>query len=133
MMLFLTKIHMKLDFNAEKYNQMTVLILILAVVGLVAIYFSVKNIKPIELKIESIKVSMIDRLVNISGQIDNIRKSKTGNFYWTVDDGSNITVPILDEKFKKIDVKSGDTVEVIGLVTEYNGEMEVMPKEIRIR
>ena len=76
---------------------------------------------------------MIDRLVKINGQIDNIRKSKTGNFYWTVDDGSNITVPILDEKFKKIEVKSGDTVEVIGLVTEYNGELEVMPKEIYMR
>jgi uncharacterized protein YdeI (BOF family) len=122
---------MKLDIIIDK--QITFLVFILAVIGLVGIYFAVMNIKPIELKIESIKDSMNGRLVKISGRIDNIRKSRTGNFYWTVNDGNNITVPILDNKFKSLDVKSGDMIEIIGLVTEYNGELEVMPKEIYAR
>jgi DNA/RNA endonuclease YhcR with UshA esterase domain len=116
----------------DKSKQLTILIFALATIGLVAIYISVEGIKPTETKIETIESSMIDRLVKISGRIDYIRKSKTGNFYWTVDDGTNITVPILDDKFKNLGVSNGDTVEVIGLVSEYNGEMEVMPKEIRV-
>jgi DNA/RNA endonuclease YhcR with UshA esterase domain len=119
---------MNLGLFSSKY--MTLLIFILAITGLIIIYVSVKNITPLELKIESIENSMVDRIVKIDGKIENIRKSKTGNFYWTVGDGNNITVPILDDKFKKLEVKSGDTVEVIGLVTEYKGELEVMPKEI---
>jgi len=122
---------MKLDIIIDK--QITFLVFILAVIGLVGIYFAVMNIKPIELKIESIEDSMNGRLVKISGRIDNIKKSRTGNFYWTVNDGSNITVPILDNKFKSLDVKSGDMIEIVGLVTEYNGELEVMPKEIYAR
>jgi RecJ-like exonuclease len=119
--------------NIEKTNQITLLVLVLSIIGLITIYFAVNNIKPLELKIDSIEDSMDGRLVKISGRIDNIRKSKSGNFYWTVNDGSNITIPILDNKFKKIDVRSGDTVEVLGLVTKYNGEWEVMPKEIYVR
>ena len=119
---------MNLGLFNSKY--MTLLIFFLAITGLIIIYVSVKNITPLELKIESIENSMVDRIVKIDGKIENIRKSKTGNFYWTVGDGNNITVPILDDKFKKLEVKSGDTVEVIGLVTEYKGELEVMPKEI---
>ncbi len=119
--------------SIEKPKQMTILIFILAAVGLIAIYFAVINIKPIELKIASIEDSMVDRLVIINGTIDYIRKSKTNNFYWTVDDGANITVPILDKEFKKLSVKQGDSVGIIGLVTLYNGELEVMPKEIYVK
>jgi DNA/RNA endonuclease YhcR with UshA esterase domain len=118
--------------SIEKSKQITLLIFILAVIGLTAIYFAVINIKPIELKIASIEDSMVDRLVKINGTIDYIRKSKTNNFYWTVNDGNNITVPILDNKFKKLSVKKGDSVGIIGLVTKYNGELEVMPKEIYV-
>ena len=124
---------MGFDIVLGKSNQITLLIFLLAIAGLTGIYFAVKNINPTELKIEAVEDSMTGRLVKISGRIDNIRKSKSGNFYWTVNDGSNITIPILDNEFKKLDVKSGDTVEVLGLVTEYNGEMEVMPKEIYVK
>jgi RecJ-like exonuclease len=117
----------------DKSKQVTVLVLLLAITGLTGIYFAVKNINPVELKIEAIEDSMIDRLVKISGRIDNIRKSKSGNSYWTINDGSNITVPILDNKFKRLIPKRGDMVEIIGLVTKYNEELEVMPKEIYVR
>ena len=117
----------------NKPNYITLCVLALSIIGVVSIYFAVNNMKPLELKINSIEGSMNGRLVKISGRIDNIRKSRSGNFYWTVNDGSNITIPILDDKFKKIDVKSGDSVEVLGLVTKYNNELEVMPKEIYLK
>lgn len=121
---------MKFNMSIEKPSQITLLVLILSVIGLITIYFSVKSVKPVELKINSIEESMDGTLVKINGRIDNIKKSKSGNFYWTVNDGSNITVPILDDKFKKLDLKNGDNVEIIGLVTKYKDQLEIMPKEI---
>jgi exonuclease VII large subunit len=120
---------MKLD----KTKHITLLIFILAVIGLTIIYFAVSSINPIELKIEAIEDSMNGRLVKISGTISNIRKSRAGNLYLTVSDGKNITVPILNGKFKNLAAKRGDAVEIIGLVTKYNEELEVMPKEIYLR
>lgn len=136
----------------DKPKQIILLVFLLSIIGLVGIYFAVENIKPLEVKVESIEEPMIGRLVKISGLIGNIRKSKTGNLYWTVADyetvaeddafggdgyaeSKNITVPILDGKLKKLaaGAKRGDFVEIIGLVTEYNGQLEVMPKEISIR
>jgi hypothetical protein len=128
----------------------TILLLFLAIAGLTITYFAVTNIEPLEVKITDIEDSMTGRLVKISGRIDNIRKSSSGNSYWTIkdvssdgnDDGSSttdgtvdgigITIPILDSKFKKIIPKRGDIAEIIGLVTKYKEELEVMPKEIYI-
>jgi len=121
---------MGINLALDRSKQITLLILFLAIAGLAGIYFAVKNIKPVELEIGAIEESMEGRLVKISGRIEYIRKSKSGNMYWTVGDGNNITVPILDGKLKKIAAKRGDMVEIVGLVTQYNGEMEVMPKEI---
>ena len=120
----------KINLHFGTFEQITLLILVLAVIGLAGIYFAVGSIEPIELKIESIEESMSGRLVRISGKITNIRKSSSGNSYWTVDDGSTITVPILDNRFKSMILKRGDSVEVMGLVTKYKEELEVMPKEI---
>jgi RecJ-like exonuclease len=121
---------MKFNVSLDRSKQITLLILFLTIVGLAGIFFAIGNIKPLELEIGAIEESMEGKLVKISGRIDYIRKSKSGNMYWTVNDGSNITVPILDGKLKKIAAKRGDMVEIVGLVTQYNGEMEVMPKEI---
>jgi exonuclease VII large subunit len=127
------------DVKSES-KLITILVLFLAVAGLILTYFAVVSITPIELNIGDIKDSMTGRLVKISGSIDNIRKSSSGNSYWTIKDyrndtdgmgGAGIIVPILDSKFKKIVPKRGDFVEIVGLVTKYKEELEVMPKEIR--
>jgi len=121
-----------MNFSLDRSKQTTLLILLLAVAGLAGINFAVKNIKPVELEIGAIEESMEGKLVKIAGRIDYIKKTSSGNLYWTVNDGTNITVPILDGKFKQLPAKRGDTVEVVGLVTKYKGEMEVMPKEIQV-
>lgn len=110
----------------------TIIILILALVGLAGIYFAVVSLEPTEIDIKTIEEGMIGKLVKITGAIDNIKKTSSNNIYWTVDDGSSITVPLLDSKFKKISAAKGDIVEVVGLVSQYNGELEIMPKEISV-
>lgn len=124
---------MRFDINLDRSRQIALLILFLAVVGIAAIHFAIIDIEPIELKIGSIEESMTGRLVKITGRIENIRKSSSGNIYWTVDDGNNITVPIFDGKLKKVVAKRSDIVEITGLVSQYKGELEIMPKNITIR
>lgn len=126
----------RFKFNIDRPKEITLLILVLAAAGLAGIYFAAKNIEPADLKVGEIGDSMKGRLVRVSGVIGYIRKSTSNNMYWTVsdvDDGSNITVPILDGKFKKLAAKRGDAVEIVGIVTEYNGELEIMPKEVYLR
>lgn len=122
-----------MEIDLDRSKQITILLFLLSVLGLAAIYFSIQNITPTEIEIGLIEDSMEGKMVKISGTIDNIRKSSSGNSYWTVDDGSNITVPILESKFKAISVKRGNFVEITGLVSKYQGELEVTPKEIAVR
>jgi len=110
----------------------TLAIAFLAVSGLLGVYFSARNMEPLDIGIGSISGSMAGKIVRISGVIDKVRKSASNNIYWTVDDGSGITVPLLESKFKNMPVQAGDSVEIVGVVSQYNGEMEVMPKEINV-
>jgi len=121
--------------NVDNSKLITILVLFLALAGLAITYFAVSTINPLELNIGSIEDSMTGRLVKITGRIDNIRKSSSGNSYWTVNDDTDetgITVPILDSSFKKLLPQQGDIVEITGLVTKYKEELEVMPKEILV-
>lgn len=118
--------------SIDRSMQVTALVLILALIGLAGIYFAASNLEPVDVNVESIEDSMTGKLVRITGRIDNIRKTSSNNIYWTVNDGSNITIPLLDSKFKKISATKGNTVEIVGLVSQYKGELEIMPKEITV-
>lgn len=121
-----------MNIHLDRSKQITLLVLLLAVVGLTGIYFAISNIEPVELEIGAIGQAMAGKLVRVSGRIDYISKSRSGNIYWTIDDGNNITVPLLESKFKKMSAKSGDEVEIVGLVSVYKEELEIMPKEISV-
>lgn len=133
---------MDIDNSGEKHflgkaMDVTVLLIVLTAAGLACICIASLNITPTEVSIAAIDNEMSGKLVAVTGSIGNIRKSKSGNVYWDVSDdsmteGESITVPLLSSKFKNLVAKRGDAVEIIGLVSEYNGEMEIMPKEIHV-
>jgi DNA/RNA endonuclease YhcR with UshA esterase domain len=124
-----------INININRSVQITILVLALALLGLAGIYFAVINLEPTEMSIAAIEEGMTGKLVKVAGTIDNIRKTSSNNIYWTVSDGSSaagMTVPLLDAKFKKIPAMKGDSVEITGLVSDYKGELEIMPKEINV-
>jgi len=116
----------------EKY--LIVLIFILTVAGLSITYYAVSTIDPIEIKISEITESLKGNLVRISGTIKTVKHTTSGNTYLTVDDGGNeITVPLLGKLSQQFsNIKKDQFVNITGIVSEYNGQLEIMPKNIEV-
>lgn len=116
-------------------NAMILALLILVAFGLSLIYYSVSLTESAETEIQNIENFPKGSLVKISGEITKLSKSKTGNIYWTVEDGTgSITVPLLGniaDDYQSISKNS--LVTITGLVSEYNSELEIMPKEIEVQ
>jgi len=116
----------------EKY--LIALIFLLTISGLLITYYAISNVDPKEMKISDINESAKGNLVTITGNIKTIKQSKSGNVYLTVDDGTDkITVPLLGALPQKFpDIKKDQLVRITGIVSEYNGQPEVMPKDIEV-
>lgn len=116
-------------------NAMIFAMLILVAFGLGLIYYSVSLTESAETEIQNLENFPQGSLVKISGEISQLSKSKAGNIYWTLDDGTGkITVPLLGNIASDYaDISKNSLVTVTGLVSEYNGELEVMPKEIEVK
>jgi DNA/RNA endonuclease YhcR with UshA esterase domain len=112
-------------------TQVTLIVLILSIVGVGAIYLATTTIEPLNVGVESIDDSMVGRMVLVGGEVVGVRKTKSGSVFWSIGTSErNLTVPLLEAKFKSIDVEVGESVVIKGLVSEYQGELEIMPKEI---
>lgn len=118
-----------------KENAVIFALLILVVFGLSLIYYSVSLTESAETEIANLENFPKGSLVKISGEISKLSKSKSGNIYWTLDDGTGkITVPLLGSTADNYnDVAKNSLVSITGLISEYNGELEVMPKEIGVK
>ena len=114
----------------------------LSVAGVAAIYFASERIEPLAVSVEGVAASGVDgplvgRLVRVDAAVCNIRKSKSGTVYWSVADdaecaGSVLTVPVFDKKLKALSVAKGDTIGIIGTVDDYEGELEIVPKDVQL-
>jgi RecJ-like exonuclease len=122
-----------MEIRADSDLQMTILIFILSVAGICAIYVAVGNIEPEQVSVTDVKGAMDGKVVSITGTLCKIRKTKTGSVFWSLgDEVENVTVPLLETGLKGIPAAEGDIVNVIGMVSEYNGEKEIIPKRIAI-
>jgi DNA/RNA endonuclease YhcR with UshA esterase domain len=108
---------------------------ILVIVGLGLVYYSVSLTESAETQIVNLENFPKGSLVKISGEISKLSKSKAGNIYWTLDDGTGtITVPLFGSiAVDYSSITKNSLVTVTGLVSEYNGELEITPKEIEVQ
>lgn len=130
------------SFKDRSSYFMVALLLGLSVAGVAAIYFASERIEPLAVSVEDVAASGVDgplvgRLVRVDVAICNIRKSKSGTVYWSVADdaecaGNVMTVPVFDKKLKALSVAKGDTIGIIGTVDDYEGELEIVPKDVRL-
>lgn len=102
--------------------------LICALIGLVALYFisakiEVKDYKPSELS------KNIGDDVNLKGTVTKI--ADKGNVVF-VDVSQQNSVSVVLFTDNNINLKSGDNVEVIGKVQEYNGKNEIIAQKVRV-
>jgi DNA/RNA endonuclease YhcR with UshA esterase domain len=107
--------------------------------GLILIYIAAINLQPVEIEISKITPELIGRMVLISGKITQKTPNPSGHLFLVIsDDKSKIQVPIfvdLMNDLKKNNITEDDfeinkLIYVNGLVGEYKGELEVLPRKV---
>lgn len=121
-----------------KKNILLIVCVLVSLAGLAFIYFSSANISPPETKISNIDSSLTGKLTSITGKIVYVRNHPSGHvFLELADSDSKIDVPIFaslmnqlkNNEITRYDFKKGKTLRITGIVGEYNGQLQVVPRK----
>ncbi|MEM5878914.1 MAG: exodeoxyribonuclease VII large subunit [Candidatus Aenigmatarchaeota archaeon] len=121
-----------------KKKILLIVCILISLTGLVFIYFSALAISPSETKISKIDSSLIGKLVSTTGKISYVRAHSAGHIFLTLSDGdSKIDVPIFSSLISKLnsngitqyDLRKGKTVRITGIVGEYKGQLQIVPRK----
>ena len=113
-----------------------------SIAGIVFIYIVVLNMATPGTDIGKITGSFIGQEVNVTGTVSDVYRHTEGHFFFTLDDGSgSIRVVLWDDIIKEMDrrgmepsgIRDGTMVNVIGEVSVYRGELEVIPKSPTVK
>jgi DNA/RNA endonuclease YhcR with UshA esterase domain len=122
-----------------KIEPIILLSLVCSIAGLVLIYISSSHIEPTKLRVSDMNSELIGRFVVTSGKITNKKSSDAGHVFLTVSDNkSSIQVPLFASFMKKLmengisenDLKVGYKVSISGLLDEYQGQLQIIPRKI---
>jgi DNA/RNA endonuclease YhcR with UshA esterase domain len=111
---------------------------LISLFGLALVYFSALAISPSETKISKIDSSSVGKLVSVTGKISFVRTHSAGHIFLTLSDGdSRIEVPIFSSLanqlsangITKYDLRKGKVVRITGIVGEYKGQLQVVPRK----
>ena len=119
-------------------NRMVLVSFLLSFVGLILIYLSALHIKPKEVGLGEINFDMVGRIVTTSGDVVYKREHPSGHIFLTISDGDNkVQVPIfaglrahLEEKMDLDEIREGVKLRVTGMVGEYRGQLQVIPRKV---
>jgi len=109
-----------------------------SVIGLVLIYIAAINLQPVEIKISQISSDLIGRSISTRGIITQKRLHSAGHMFLVIsNDNSEIQVPIFSslmndlkkENITESDFKINETISVTGLVDEYMGQLQILPRK----
>ncbi|WP_178648628.1 OB-fold nucleic acid binding domain-containing protein [uncultured Methanobrevibacter sp.] len=109
--------------------------LITALIGIVGLIIFTPSIEVKEVKIEEINKGMIDEEVAISGVVEEIKPSASGETYFLkVNDGTGI-IPVIvfnsaivemEDSNLSIEMFKNKKVKINGKITEYNSKLELI-------
>jgi DNA/RNA endonuclease YhcR with UshA esterase domain len=112
--------------------------LLTTIVGLVGMIFTAGYIAPQKVRIEDLRLGMIDKEVSVEGFVQGVKKSKNGETYFLdLTDGSGrLTIVIFqstssDMEKNNINITGLNQrrVNVVGNVAEYHGTLELILKD----
>lgn len=116
-----------------KEREVTRLCAIGAVISVFALYLITANISSSGVNIGEIDASFIGETVNVTGEVKRISHSE-GNIFMNIgDESGEIKVVLWEDTIKSIDdnyvknMKEGVTINLIGEVQMYKGELEIIP------
>jgi len=113
---------------------------ITALIGMVGIIIFSSYIVPREVKIKDIDKGMLDEEVTLEGFVSKMQKSKNSNTYFLeiTDDTGKIsgiifekTVIEIEKGNLKINSLKNRRIKIIGTVTQYRGDMEIVLKDAK--
>ena len=109
--------------------------LVTSLIRLIGLILFTPSIEVKEVKIKDITRSMIDEEVSINCVVSDVKSSKSGSSYFlTINDGTGqMSLIIFESQIAQMQTNNLDIedykdkkVNVIGKVTEYNKEMEII-------
>ena len=110
--------------------------LVLAVIGIIAIYLSITLLGPEHLEIGSISEKDSGRQVSVNGTINSLSTSN-GNIFIELEDATGSITVVLFERTargqKAYELQENDSVAVNGQVSIYKSELEIIASKIENR
>ena len=113
-------------------NILTKMSLLCSLAGIAALYVGAVQVRPSVTAISKLDNDFLGLKVVISGQVVDLRQSNGHMFLKLKDEsGGLISVPIFSSIRSQLSeyVELLDTLQVTGVVKEYNGELEVLPEK----
>lgn len=121
-----------------KQNKLIFICIFSSVFGLILIYLAAINIQPTSIKISQIDSKIIGKTVKTAGYITYKSNHPAGHVFLTIADGeSKIQVPLFagfvnnlnENGISPEDFRKGARISVTGLVGEYKGQLQVVPRK----
>ena len=109
--------------------------LVTSLIGLIGLIMFTPSIEVKEVKIKDIARGMIDEEVSIDCVVSDVKSSKSGSSYFlTINDGTGqMPLVIFESQVSQMQTNNMDIqdfknkkVNVVGKITEYNNEMEIV-------
>ena len=109
--------------------------LVTSLIGLIGLIMFTPSIEVKEVKIKDIDRGMIDEEVSIDCVVSDVKSSKSGSSYFlTINDGTGqMPLVIFESQVSQMQTNNMDIqdfknkkVNVVGKITEYNNEMEIV-------
>lgn len=109
--------------------------LVTSLIGLIGLIMFTPSIEVKEVKIKDIDRGMIDEEVSINCVVSDVKSSKSGSSYFlTINDGTGqMPLVIFESQVSQMQTNNMDIqdfknkkVNVVGKITEYNNEMEIV-------
>ena len=125
----------------SKERNISKISLICSIIGILILFIIAKISEPLNLSISEISKENIGENVKVTGFIIDRNDHKDGHIFLKIEESydSSIEVPLFSDfveilndfnfqKAKTSDLKIGTLLSVEGIVGEYNGKMQVVPK-----
>ncbi len=105
--------------------------IIVAIIGLCLLFYASKNSQPAYISIKEIDSTYIGKTISTKGEIVYVSYNKGHVFLKIREENSTIDVPIFSNiaKFLDIELRKGETISVTGIVDEYKGKLQIIPRK----
>jgi exonuclease VII large subunit len=116
-------------------GKLTKICIVGVVLSMAALYFVIIQIYSVHVKIGEINKEWVGKNVNITGSISDLRISKGHMFFNLKDETGKIKVVVWNNTLELLylngvnisEIKDGKSVNVIGNVQIFRGELEIIP------